>query len=314
MHLPSRLLDRALAVSCARAGAFGVRYTERQLFFELCRTLMPLPELARRNRRRALLLPLLGLAALPHRAATARWTALGLAAAGGAWLARALPYTLHAPLDGAQFAAALGRRRAHFGNPPGLLPPAAAPWLADDDTAPDLYAYGLPRLLLCQDAAIARMLLENWLHMELGCAILPLEAHAPLPEPVRAMLTRSRRATVFVLHDAGAAGLELTRGLRGRLGLPPAVVLAPLGLRPLHARQMHLFATRSAPVAPRPLPPWLTPDERAWLAAGRQAEVAAISPPRLLRTLRRFITGSAAVPPVRFRAMRAAGFMDTPGA
>jgi hypothetical protein len=313
--LSDQLLMRALAASVARAGAFGVAYTEKQLYYELCRTLLPLPELARRCGWWSLLLPAIGLTAWPHRGPLPARTAL---VTGTVLLALAyrLPYCRPILLAPTRFAVVLQRYRARYGDPPGLLGRVEPPTFQLDAVIPDLAAYGLPRLLLCQDAAIAHMLLANNLHMEVGCAILALNEQQPLADPLRAMLANTPNARVFVLHDASRAGIGLFHNLRRQLDLPATARLAPLGLRPLHAQRLHLFARREPPSHQVVTPSWLAPSERSWLAAGWCAEVAAISPTHLLRALRRLIAGQAAPRPAfpRWSELRNQGFMDSPGA
>jgi hypothetical protein len=58
----------------------------------------------------------------------------------------------------------------------------------------------------------------------------------------------------------------------------------------------------------------LRPWERRWLAAGNVAEVAAINPARLVRTLYRLVREQRRVQPGRpgLRKARAVGFMSWP--
>ena len=309
-------LTAALARSVERAGwPGGVQYTERQLYYALCRTLRPLPRLTARQTPPALaagLLPALLALNRPPRAA-------GLALAGGLavgalHLLPRLPFTLSPPLTDEQFARALHDERARHGPPPGLLPPPAPSTGVTAGREPDLAAYGLPRLLICQGAAVAQMLLANRFHVELSCAVLSLEAATPLPEPVRAMLARTPAARVYLLHDASPAGLTAATTARARLALPPGPRLRAVGLRPAQALRLHLFARRSD--APPDVATWpgLAPRERDWLAAGWWAEVEAVPPAQLLRALRRLMPARAPVSRrrARLRPAREAGFMSWP--
>jgi len=253
------MIGAALRVAVRRAGApGGIRFTRRQLYFELQRAVLPLYRAPRRPR-----------------------------------------FTLPAVIGPARFEAALAR----LGDVPGLLPEAAPPPPARPEP-PDLYDYGLPRLLVCQDASIAAMLLANGLHMESAC---PVFAAADLPLDTRLMATLDG-ATIHVLHDASPVGVSTVEQVRAAF---PGIAVNPLGLRPAHAAALHLPTGRGAG-GPGPAT-WL-PWERRWLAAGHLAEVAAVNPARLLRTVHRLVRGIARVrPPLpKLRQIRGIGYLSWP--
>ncbi|MEW1723599.1 hypothetical protein [Streptomyces sp. NPDC093109] len=279
--LIDRVLARALERAVARAGAPGltgrIRFTERQLYYEVCRALRPLHAYPRRVRR-----------------------------------------TPAPPVPYERFTAALRRYADGGGDLGGLLGGgggvggrASSP---PEPREPDLYDYGLPRLLICQSPSVARMLLANDLHLEAAC---PVFAADDLPFDARlvAGLGRVDGATVHVLHDASAAGLALTGRVRDAFeGVPGPVRVVSMGLVPRHAMALHLVAGRG-PNVPAGLPATLTPRERAWLAAGRFAEVESVPPARLLRTVLRLVRGPRT--PVHsvwtgLRTLRASGFMTWP--
>jgi hypothetical protein len=310
-------LEAALAASIERAAAPGeTRYTARHLYYELCRTLRTLPGFASQEAPWALAagtLPALAAYGRPRRAA-------GLAAAGAAlvgalWFARTAPYTRRPPLTFTRFEETLLGFVAVHGRPPGLLDAAAdPPRVAGRE--PDLADYGLSRLLVCQHAALARMLLANGLHMALSCGVLAADEATPLGEPWRSMLGRTDGARVHLLHDASPEGLRLASELPRRLALPTGVRFGGLGLRPDQARRLHLFAERRvAGWNDDGDWPGLAARERAWLRAGWRAEVEAINPARLLRALRRAMLAEpeAARPRPSLRRARAVGFMTWPG-
>jgi hypothetical protein len=148
---------------------------------------------------------------------------------------------------------------------------------------------------VCQDPDIAAMLLANDLHMEAACLVV---GAADLPLDPR-LAPRS----VYVLHDASAAGFAFARsiGLRGR----------QLGLRPAHAAAMHLTRAPRVPAvaATAGLRPW----EQRWLAAGNVAEVAAINPARLVRTLHRLVRDHRrGTPRTPLRKLAGVGFLSWP--
>jgi hypothetical protein len=265
-----------LSTAVRQLESSGLYYTERQLYYAVCRARLPQP-----------------MHALLHQL---RWAS----------------FTLPAPYSPERFAAALAARRAQHGNPPGLLTEAApAPVAPLAGREPDLAAYALPRVLFCQSAPIAAMLCANGAIMELGCPILA--AGEPLPGPIAAGLARAPAPQALLLHDASDAGLHCAATLATQL--PAGVRLASLGLRPDHAARLHLFVRRSNRAAlEHPLPPDLTSAERRWLARGWTAELAAVPPFTLLRVLRQaFGAGPPALPlRERLRRLPATGFMSWP--
>jgi hypothetical protein len=302
-----------IAVSARRAGADGVRYTERQLFYEVCRTLRP-PLLG--GRRAPLLtlvagsLPALALRRRPGFAAVLALLAAGTAA--GVWGVGRIPRTVEPPLDQNRFAQALAAYRLRHGEPHGLLPPPSPP-VPLTEREPDLADYGLARVLVCQDATLAHMLVANMLHLEAECAILSLAAATPLPDAVVAMLMRAPGAQVLVLHDASAEGVALPARAADLLELPPGMPVRSLGLQPAHAQRMHLFAPRGpAPADVSHLP--ATPREQRWLLNGSWAEPAALRPAHLLRALRRALRPNAGQVRRRptLRQFRKTGYMTWP--
>jgi hypothetical protein len=258
-----RALDGALDRAIARAAAPGpIRYTGRQLYYELCRVLRPLHVAPRRP-----------------------------------------GFTLRAPISYGRFKTALDRRR----RPAGLVA-QDAPHHHPDPPA-ELFDYGLPRLLVCQDGAIAAMLLANELHMESACPVFQLADLPPDPRLTGAL--REGAATVHVLHDASPAGLDAVGRVRQVFeGIP----VNALGLRPAHAAALHLTAARRPPAA---VPDGGDADllvwERRWLRSGRFAEVASVNPARLLRTVHRLVRGQSRLRPrPSLREFREAGFMTWP--
>lgn len=236
---PAVMIDSALRRAVARAGApGGILFTERQLYFELCRGLHPLCHAPRR-----------------------------------------LGFTVPAPIGYGRFQRALSRWP---GEVPGLLTaprrPAPAP-------PPEVFEYGLPRVLVCQDREIADMLLANGLHMESVCPVFAAD-DLPLDDRLRSAL-EAGAGRVYVLHDTGATGTATIEAVTAWASDVPTV---PLGLRPVHAAALHL---------PR---------------AGRVAEVAAVNPARLLRTVHRLVReqyrARRSVP--RLRRLAATGYLSWP--
>ncbi|MFI6364759.1 hypothetical protein ACIBG0_18625 [Nocardia sp. NPDC050630] len=197
--MKQHILDRLLRIAADRAAApSGIRFTERQLYYELCRLLAP-----------------------THRAP------------------RRFTFTVPAPLSYAAFRAALDRqafRGLLTPNPPrttraGLHTPE-----------PDLFDYGLPRLLVCESDSVAQMLRANGLPMESACPIFGA-SELPLDPGIAQMLTRAE-GTIYLLHDASSCGLTFPARLTDLTEIPEGVRVVPLGLRPRQAGILHLTHLR----------------------------------------------------------------------
>ncbi|QES46937.1 hypothetical protein DEJ50_02805 [Streptomyces venezuelae] len=279
--LGDRLTGLAIGVAAARAAEpGGLWFTERQLYYETCRVLSPTAPLLRR-----------------------------------------LPGTPAPGVRLPSFTRALDARGRD--TVPGLLPaarPPAGPVPERRPSEPDLYDYGLPRLLLCQDRSIAAMLLANHVHLEAACPVLAVPDATPLPRHLLAALERADGAIVHVLHDASPAGVALPARVRAALGPAAGVRVGSLGLVPRHAGALRLPSGRGpapAPAAWADRPAGLRARETAWLARGRFAEVAAVPPARLIRTVLRLTRGPR--PPRDslwgdLSGLRTAGFMTWPAA
>ncbi|MFQ3681834.1 hypothetical protein [Roseiflexus sp.] len=280
----------ALRQSVARLSDEGVYYTRRQLYYEVCQTLL------RPSRWYVALSQTAAAVGMSLTVALRRPRLLWDGAVGAVALlsvpplARRLPFTMTPPLADAAFEEALATYRAQYGEPIGLLAdvlPSSLP-IFDNYREPDLYDYGLPYVIVCQDAAIAHMLRANDLHMVMGCAIVALEEATPLPDVLVTMLMRAAAPYVLLLHDASGEGLTFAANARKLLDLPSGVQVRALGLRPRHALRLHLFAARGAGLPPE-VAPNLGVIERLWLRAGYATEVAALRPTSLLRALQRSV-------------------------
>ncbi len=265
-----RLADRLLQAAIHRAGApGGLRFTERQLFYEMCRGLLPTHRLPRRP---------------------------------GFTTPTVLPYSA--------FRSALDRH----GPIAGLLATRApAPSVLGRHTPePDLFDYGLPRLLVCQTHSVAVMLRANGIPMESACPVLSLDELPADPRLAR-MLHQAGSATVYVLHDAGPAGLAVPRDLRRLTEVPPTAKVVPIGLRPAQAWPLHLAHTADSAAPPESA---LSNRERAWLRRGRTVEVEAVPPAVLLRSVHRLVRGVARADTglVNVQRARRAGFLTWPTA
>jgi hypothetical protein len=236
------LLRRALRAAAVRAGEpGGLSFTERQLYYAVCRVLRPWHRLPRRP-----------------------------------------AFTVAPPLSYRDFRAVL----ASHGPVPGLLAPAPASprGVGRHTTEPDLYDYGLPRLLVCEPPGIAHMLRANDVPMESACPVFDV-AELPLDARLGEMLVRGE-GTIYLLHDASAHGMTFPARLPGLTEVPDGVRVVALGLRPRQAAPLHLVHGRG----PASVPELAVSDREArWLARGRFTEVSAVAPAALLRTVHRLV-------------------------
>lgn len=278
-----RKFDRSLQFSIENLQSFGRLYfTPKQLFYELCRQVRS--PLGIESKTAAVLF---GLSAIPtalmrkNRLSflTASATVFGSLAA-----ARQIPHTLAPPILWEEFADYLQNREIE-----GLLQIEKKVEFRKDFPA-DLTLYGLPRILICEADEIAQMLRANQFHLQTPCAVLSLSEAKPLSENVKKMMNNAEEPQVFFLHNASLEALEILRNLRQNLDLPEEIALRPLGLRPVHARRLHLFSDK---INPQNFDfsdfEFLDESEKNWLIRGNSAEVAAVPPVRLLRVLRRLI-------------------------
>ena len=234
----------------------GLAYTEQQLYYEFCRHLTP------------------------------RWLRQ---------VRKLLYLTPVPPVSSAQFSAILKAYILQHGCPAGLLTAKTLSPLLMTNSAPDLTSYGLSKIIICQEESIANMLLANYFHMDLSCAVLSLAAATPLPDAICAMMARSMGACVYFLHSANLQALTLISQLRRSLDLSDGTPLVIVGLRPRQISQMQLFATRLRdPVVEKErncndLPWYLTKREKEWLYANWCCELSSVKPDVLFRLLSREI-------------------------
>ncbi|MFC8826295.1 hypothetical protein ACFT9I_13200 [Streptomyces sp. NPDC057137] len=303
------ILDRVLRTAAENAAAPGqLRFTERQLYYEVCRVLMPWHRAPRR----------------------AHFTS-----------APALTYDA--------YLAAL--RRHGPGSVDGLLPPVVPKprqTAGRHTPEPDLFDYGLPRVLVCESDDIAAMLRANGVPMESACPVYGA-SELPLDQGVLRMLALAERATVYLLHDASARGLTFPARFARSVDIPDGVRVVPLGLRPRQAGALHLVHGRGPAYAAVPtafpaagpgsgpgqgLGPGSGPGpgvgsvldqglafqlsrwERDWLRRGRFVEVAAVNPASLLRTVHRLVreVRTPRSQLTELRQVRRSGFLSWPTA
>ena len=201
------------------------------------------------------------------------------------------------------------KRWSRVNTPPTkLLPPprnqAAVP--VDPDAPDDITAYSFDRLVVCDSAAIAHMLIANNFHFEYNCAVLSSSGYPEhLFETTMQMLRRNLDLRVFVLHDCSPTGMAVGHQLRTDPAwfAESSVVIVDVGLRPrqIIAARNGMSLQKSAEVAQaaKNLAPQirqsLSQAELQWLETGNFVELESFTPQTLLRILQRGIASSQEV-------------------
>lgn len=184
------------------------------------------------------------------------------------------------------------------GNIDQLLPKPQAKLSATPDSA--VTAYSFDRLVVCNQPAIAQILLENHFHFEHNCAILSITGYPEnVCDTVLEMVRRNPDLIVYAFHDASPDGVNLIHRLRSesRWFPSPTVKIVDVGLLPRQAiaarHKMFIRRAAAAASAAHELSPAtrhsLTAAELAWLDAGNYVELESFMPQQLIQTLQRSI-------------------------
>ncbi|HYR12488.1 MAG TPA: hypothetical protein VEQ60_32165 [Longimicrobium sp.] len=181
----------------------------------------------------------------------------------------------------------LRRWREVHGDIAGLLPvrEVAVPELPTK-VPRGVAAFSFDRVVVTDRWETAQMLVANRFHFEHNCAVLSRDGYPEnIAGTLKEMLRRNPRLTVFALHDASPGGCLLPLTLRDAEWFPdPGTRMVDLGLRPGTARRLRVPALAGAPLQPPARLARLLPEEdRAWLAEGHTAELAALRPEQVLR-------------------------------
>jgi hypothetical protein len=166
----------------------------------------------------------------------------------------------------------------------------------------DVTVYSFDRLVVCQTAEVAQMLIANNFHFENNCAILSIGGY---PEDIfditMQMLYRNADLKVYLLHDCSPQGMRILHQLKtSDLWFKNSnVSIIDIGLRPNQVMSSkHLFvrtSLNSAYTAKQILPSeWtgLSPDEVNWLTQGNYVELESFTPQQLIQVLNRGIAGT----------------------
>ncbi|MFM7363956.1 MAG: hypothetical protein ACKO11_05530 [Cuspidothrix sp.] len=168
---------------------------------------------------------------------------------------------------------------------------------------PEVTAYSFDRLVVCDSANIAQLLIANNFHFENNCAILSINGY---PQGIFAttmeMVKRNPDLQVFALHDCSPKGVSLVHHLRNSetwflnsnvkiidVGLLPRQIL--VNKRGMFIRNTASLAKKAAEL-PLEIRETLSKEELSWLDAGNFVELESFSPQMLITVLRNGISGS----------------------
>jgi hypothetical protein len=158
--------------------------------------------------------------------------------------------------------------------------------------APDVTAYSFDRLVVCDRAEVAQMLIANNFHFENNCAILGMTGYPQnIFDTTMQMLRRNPDLKVYALHDCSPTGMELLNLLRTspQWFRDNDVTIIDVGLLPrqiVTANRMMFVQTspESAEAAKQ-----LLPEIRATLSTD---ELESFSPQKLIQILNQSIANS----------------------
>ncbi|QYX31693.1 hypothetical protein [Sphaerospermopsis torques-reginae] len=168
---------------------------------------------------------------------------------------------------------------------------------------PEVTAYSFDRLIVCDSANIAQLLIANNFHFENNCAILSVNGYPQsIFDTTMEMLRRNPNLQVFAFHDCSPKGVSLVHHLRNSETwfLNNDVTIIDVGLLPrqILANERGMFFQNATSLAnkskelPLEIRQILTAEELAWLDAGNFVELESFYPQILIKVLRNGISGS----------------------
>lgn len=172
---------------------------------------------------------------------------------------------------------------------------------ASSTPSPDVTAYSFDRVVVCDNDAIANMLIANNFHFENNCAILAISGYPQnIFDVTMQMLRRNSELRVYALHDCNPFGVSLVHQLRTNPNWFPDhnIAIIDVGLLPrqITAAKPGIFIQTlraSAQAAQRLLPEvrqGLSTAELAWLDAGNFVELESFTPQKIIQILQRSIS------------------------
>lgn len=166
----------------------------------------------------------------------------------------------------------------------------------------DITAYSFDRAVICDNSAIAQMLIANNFHFENNCAVLSITGYPQsIFSTVMEMLKRNPDLKVYALHDASPHGVNLVHQLRNNsqwfadsnviiydLGLLPKQILSSRGL----FIQSSSESAQQAKQLPSEVRASLSIEEQKWLDEGKFVELESFTPAKIIQVLNQGIAKS----------------------
>ncbi|MDZ8237515.1 MAG: hypothetical protein RMZ69_10140 [Nostoc sp. ChiQUE01a] len=168
---------------------------------------------------------------------------------------------------------------------------------------PDVTAYSFDRLVVCDRATIAQLLIANNFHFENNCAILSITGYPQgIFETMMQMLRRNPDLKVYALHDCSPQGISLVHHLRTSpkwfqdnniaiidIGITPRQIIAAQG------RMFIQYSPESAQAAKKltgEIRQNLSAEEIEFLESGKFVELESFTPQKLIQILQKGIAGN----------------------
>ncbi|MDZ8183553.1 MAG: hypothetical protein RMX96_01650 [Nostoc sp. ChiSLP02] len=168
---------------------------------------------------------------------------------------------------------------------------------------PDVTAYSFDRLVVCDRATIAQLLIANNFHFENNCAILSINGYPQgIFETMMQMLRRNPDLQVYAFHDCSPQGIGLIHHLRTSpkwfqdsniiiidIGLTPRQIIAAKGTMFIQS------SPESAQLAKRlttEIRQDFSSEEIEFLESGKFVELESFTPQRLIQVLQKGINNS----------------------
>lgn len=173
-----------------------------------------------------------------------------------------------------------------------MLPPPEATALPAQ-LNPEVLNYSFDRVVVCEHASVAQILIANNFHFENNCAVLSIDRYPQnIFDNVMEMLRRNPDLKVYALHDCSPDGLHLVQKLRRdpHWFANTNVTIYDLGLFPRQLKDRRPFIQQNSTSAIKAetlinphIRETLQPDEIKWFLDGKYVELESFTPQLLLR-------------------------------
>ncbi|MBE9216980.1 hypothetical protein IQ247_30745 [Plectonema cf. radiosum LEGE 06105] len=166
----------------------------------------------------------------------------------------------------------------------------------------DITAYSFDRVVVCDSAEVAQLLIANNFHFENNCAVLSVTGYPEdIFSTVMEMLRRNSDLKVYALHNASPRGVSLVNHLRTSPNwfLNTDVTIYDLGLLPrqlMNNSQVFIQSSEESIEDAKKLSidikRDLTEAEITWLESGKYVELESFTPQKILRVVTQGIAKS----------------------